>query len=268
MICHRLPWLSVALLVASAAVTLDGCARTSPPPAKSPAAPPPPPPAPSIEPRPRPPAEVARGGNVRPTGIGTLVGNRLEPPGFGLYSYLLFGSLPSDATRPLYVAILKASLSKIEPIQGELQTFPPAQLNLYLMPLLSELPQNTQLDDLANWIVDKDHYNYPRAQQILAALPGRRSGVYIISVLSRPIDPSRQLQPPYLLQDLSDVDPRIADAWIQYFLNQAAKDKPWQESVADQLALDLRNNIERVADQMQLAIPAMATAIKWFKPGA
>jgi hypothetical protein len=183
-----------------------------------------------------------------------------------LYSYLLFGSLPSDATRPLYVAVVKASLSKVEPIERELQAFPPVQLNLYLMPLLSEPPRDAQPDDLANWIID--NYNYPRAEKILASLPDRRTGVYILSLLSKPVDPLRPLQPPYLWQDLSNIEPKIAVAWIQYFLDQAAKDRPWEESMGDKLALDLRNNIEQVAVQMQAVIPAMVIAIKWFKPGS
>ncbi len=183
-----------------------------------------------------------------------------------MYSYLLFGSLPSDATRPLYIAIVKATLGKVEPIERELVVFQPAQLNLLMVPLLGGPPAETKPGDLANWIVD--HYNYPRAQKILAALPNRRTGVYILSVLSKRVDPSVPLQPPYLWQDLSNVEPAIAAAWIQYFLDQSAKDRPWEESMGQKLALDLRNNIEQVATQMQATIPAMATAIRWFKPGS
>jgi hypothetical protein len=262
--------LLLVLGIALTVIVLDGCSHElviatkggripSPPP------PPPPPPAASHTPPPRAAARPPSGDH-RPTGRSWLVGNLAEPPGYGLYSYLLFGSLPSDATRPLYVAVIKASLSKVEPIERELQSFSPAQLNLYLMPLLSEPPRNAQPDDLANWIVD--NYNYPRAEKILASLPERKTGVYILSVLSKPVDPSHALQPPYLWQDLSNVEPRIVVAWVQFFLDQAAKGRPWEESMGDKLALDLRNNIEQVAVQMQAAIPAMVTAIKWFKPGS
>jgi hypothetical protein len=206
----------------------------------------------------------AASGDHRQTGRGWLVGNQLEPSGYGLYSYLLFGSRPSDATRPLYVAVIKARLGKVDPIERQLSEFHPAQLNLYLVPLLGEPPGGAESDRLANWIVDYG-YNYPRASKILTSLAGRRTGVYILSVLSKPVDPSHALQPPYLWQDLSSVEPAIVVAWIQYFLDQSAKDRPWEESMGDKLALDLRNNIEIVAVQMQAAIPAMATAVKWFK---
>ncbi len=263
---RRAVWVPFILGLVLAGVVLDGCSRApeiattgghgSP-------SPPPPPPAP---PQPHPAGAKPTAGDHRPTGRGWLVGNQSEPAGFGLYSYLLFGSLPSNATRPLYVAVVKASLGKIEPIERELQSFQPAQLNLYLIPLFSEPPKDAKLDDLANWIVD--NYNYPRAEKILGSFPDRRTGVYILSVLSKPIDPSHPLQPPYLWQDFSQVEPRIVVAWIQFFLDQAAKEKPWEESMGDKLALDLRNYIEQVAVQMQVTLPAMVTALKWFKPGS
>jgi hypothetical protein len=244
------------LVLASAALLLAGCEFR-----ELPSPPPPPPPPVAGGPT------GSRGIDVqRPTGRDWLVASNPEPRGYGLYSYLLFGSLPSAATRPLYVAAIKASLSKVEPVQRELSAFRPDQLNLYLIPLLSEPPAAAQPDDLANWIVD--NYNYPRAQKILTSLPDRRTGVYIVSVLSKPIDPSLPLKPPYLWQDLSDVEPRIVVAWVQYFLDQSSKSRPWDESVGDRLSLDLRNGIEQVAVQMQATIPALVTAIKWFKPGS
>jgi len=266
----RADWLLLVLGVAFPAILLDGCSHqpviASTGGHAQPPSPPPPPPPKSSQRQPPPAAARPTAGDHRATGRGWLVGNQPEPPGYGLYSYLLFGSLPSDATRPLYVAVIKASLSKVEPIERELQAFPPAQLNLYLTPLLGEPPKDAQPDNLANWIVD--NYNYPRAEKILASLPDRKTGVYILSILSQPVDPSHALHPPYLWQDLSNVEPGIAVAWIQYFLDQAAKDRPWEESMGDRLALDLRNNVEQVAVQMQAAIPAMVTAIKWFKPGS
>jgi hypothetical protein len=71
--------------------------------------------------------------------------------------------------------------------------------------------------------------------------------VYILSILSTPVDQLRPLQPPNPWQDLSTVEPRIAVASVQFFLDQAAKHRPWEESMGDKLALDLRNNIEQVA---------------------
>ncbi len=92
------------LVLASAALLLAGCEFR-----ELPSPPPPPPPPVAGGPT------GSRGIDVqRPTGRDWLVASNPEPRGYGLYSYLLFGSLPSAATRPLYVAAIKASLSKVE----------------------------------------------------------------------------------------------------------------------------------------------------------
>src|SRR5439155_10381933 len=57
----------------------------------------------------------ANGGPRHPleTGRSFLVGEQAEEKGYGLYSYLLFGSPPSDATRARYLRAIEAYLEKI-----------------------------------------------------------------------------------------------------------------------------------------------------------
>ena len=257
-----------SLLVFGAAILILSCCATGVPTTyeKHKSAPaarlPPPPPSPPQQQQQQQQQQIAR-----PTGRGWLVANESEPAGYGLYSYLLFGSRPSEATRPVYVAIVNASLGKVEPIERQLQAgYAPPQVNLYLIPLYSQPPMDLKPGDLANWMVD--NYNYARASRILGAVPSGGTGIYIVSVLAKPIDPSQQIHPPYLWQNLSHVAPAIAPAWIQHFMNQAAKEAPWDENMAEKLALDLRNEIEQVAGEVNITLPAMATAIKWFKPGS
>jgi len=64
------------------------------------------------------------------------------------------------------------------------------------------------------------------------------------------------------------VEPTIVVAWIQFFLDQSAKERPWDEDMGEKLALDLRNAIEQAANAAQATIPAMVTAIRWFKPSS
>jgi len=262
-----------SLLVISLALIVPGCsaARHRPvavaPPPSPPPPPPPPPPPTASRPGSRPPAAGDHEPSQRPTGRSLLVENEPEAPGFGLYSYLLFGSRPSEATRALYVSVIKASLDKIEPVDRKIEAgYKPGQLNLYSVLLYAQPPADISTEALPNWVLD--NYNFSRAERILGAVPAneRGTGIYILSVLSRPLDVTRTLDAPHLWQDLSHADPAIAAAWIQYFLDQAAKDKPWEENMGEKLALDLRNYIEQAANQMQLTIPALITAIKWFKP--
>lgn len=262
-LCHP-----AACLAAGAALFVWGCQTRSAPPKNVAVQPPPAP----VQETPLPPPHP--GSKARPpvaadraTGRGWLLGNQPEAPGYGLYSYLLFGSLPSEATRPLYVAVVQASLGKVEPIERKVEAgYALAQLNLYLIPLYKAPPPDVKAADVPGWIVD--NYDYARASRILGAVPRHGTGVYIISVLGKPIDPARQLTPPYLWQDLTHVEPTITAAWIQHFLDQSAKERPWEESMGEKLALDLRNYIELAANQAHVTLPAMATALKWFKPEA
>jgi len=86
--------------------------------------------------------------------------------------------------------------------------------------------------------------------------------------LSEPLDVSHPLNQPHLWQNLTHVAPTIVVAWIQYFVDQSAKEKPWDENMGAQLALDMRNAIEQAANEVHATVPAMVTAINWFKPPA
>jgi len=82
----------------------------------------------------------------------------------------LFGSPPSDATRPLYVAVVNASLVKIRPIEQQIGAgFSREQLNLYLILLDADPPSGMNNDDLSKWVVD--HYNFARAARMLNVVP-------------------------------------------------------------------------------------------------
>jgi hypothetical protein len=205
-------------------------------------------------------------GGVQTTGRDWLIRDHSEAPGFGLYSYLLFGSLPSDATRPLYLAAVNASMAKVQPISVPLGVFSPKQLNLYLIPLLKPPPAEINDDDLPDWVVT--NYDYARAEGILSIIRERGTGIYILSVLGKGVNTSTPLAPPYLWQDLSHVESKIVVAWIQHFLDQAKKERPWEENMGEEFILELRNYVEKCANDVAAAIPAMATAIKWIKPGS
>jgi hypothetical protein len=180
-----------------------------------------------------------------------------------MYSYLLFSAPPSEATKPLYLAIIRSSLQMIETDSRELTVFRPAQLNLYSIPVDGK-PPVTQADaTLPEWALE--HYFYPRAQKILAMLRADRAGPYILSTITRaPQTAQALLAPPYLLQDLTNVEPTVAPAWIGYFLRQSMKNDPWQESMGAKFALELRTYIESVALQTNTTVPAMFTVVKWI----
>jgi hypothetical protein len=201
---------------------------------------------------------------VRATARSWLVKTQAEEPGFGMYSYLLFSVPPTEATKPLYLATIRSSVEMIQTKAREQSVFRRDQLNLYLIPVDANPPDITDSAKLSEWVLE--HYFYPRAQQLLGLIPMHGIGPYLLSTVGRfPQLSATSLAPPYLLQNLTGVEPAIVPAWIGYFLRQSVKDEPWKESMGEKFALELRTYIESAAVQTKVAVPAMATAASWIK---
>ena len=203
-------------------------------------------------------AESERGPEVkRETGRSFLVKGAREAGGYGLYSYLLLGSPPSDAMRDRYLKILQAYLGIINDINdfGEYVTSR-EKLNITFLPIGAQAEDNAT----AAWLVE--HYDYARARVYLDLLPGsRRDGIYLVSC-SKPL--SEGANPPYLLQDLSTipVTPEdLASPWVREFLNQAAQDRFWEPRTMDNLILKLRTTIAVLA----IGLPDVQNSLrKWI----
>jgi hypothetical protein len=202
-------------------------------------------------------AEAERG--VRVTGRSYLIKGKKEDPGYGLYSYLLLGSRPSDSSRERYVAAIKAYLTGMEDI-GKLRDYvPPSKLNITYLPLESVSPPNATPE----WLVD--HYDYARAQALLKALPGNLTeGPYIISTLKPLVFDSAP--PQYLFQNLSTVPTKPDDLiswWVREFMHQAAQERFWQSQTAESLVLKMRTTIAALAIGLPDAQKAVAAWVSW-----
>lgn len=219
---------------------------------------------------------VMRQAQERETGRDYLVGKQAEKEGYGLYSYLLFGTPPTKVTRERYLRAIAAYFT-IPPITSVEEYLPPWQLNItYLLltdPPTPEVAQclRTQCisDDsdragrVADWVLD--HYHYARAQVLLRALPGtHRHGPYIVSY-SEPLTGIGPLSGQYLYQNLSSVPPFLVQSWVQEFLNQAAQEHFWEERTVEQLALRLRTAIEIFAEGLPEVQGALDRWIAWIR---
>lgn len=207
-------------------------------------------------------AEAERG--VRVTGRSYLIKGKKEDPGYGLYSYLLLGSRPSDSSRERYVAAIKAYLTGMEDI-GKLRDYvPPAKLNITYLPVESVPP----LDVTPEWLVD--HYDYARAQALLKALPGSLiEGPYIVSAL-KPLA-FDSVPPQYLFQNLSTVPTKPDDLiswWVREFIHQAAQEHFWQPQTAESLVLKMRTTIAALAIGLPDAQKAVADWVSWTTSAA
>jgi hypothetical protein len=196
----------------------------------------------------------------RETGRCFLTGKRNEDCGYGLYSYLLLGSVPSDANRERYVKAIAAFLRLTPDIKDlERSNIPVRALNIAYIPLVDVEEQSPifeatyqakgdspLMDDLAKWVLT--NYNYARARAFLNSVPGgpHLDGPYFVSTL-KPLTGIEAISEQYLYQDLSSVPPDIIAPWIKEFIAQAGQEQFWEGRNAAQFALKLRKSIALLA---------------------
>lgn len=169
-----------------------------------------------------------------------LVKNTPETPGYGLYSYVLFGSVPDDQSRPRYLQLLQAVVAQAPSIEDLRVYYDASQLNLTYIPVTSggQPPVSVQ------WLLD--NYDYAHARFLLHAVAGNlNGGPYLVSS-RQPL--GKAASGPYLVQDLSSVPPHLVSLWTSEFLNQAAQEHFWEQSTGKMLALRLRTAIGIMAE--------------------
>ncbi|MGA2169393.1 MAG: hypothetical protein ABSG62_14380 [Terracidiphilus sp.] len=198
-----------------------------------------------LSPSPTPAAPVR--GDHRITGREFLRPDTPEGSGYGLYSYVLFGEPPNAGNRILYRAVLDAFLAIVEVREFEAEKQPRANLNVTYLPL-RELPSAGATTD---WFLD--HYDFARAQIILAKLMDRPVGPYIVSCNS-PLSAATSIDSGRLLiEDLSGVTPDLAFLWVNEFKAQAGRPQYWDKPALRTLMLNLRNQIAVAAQAFEEA---------------
>jgi hypothetical protein len=191
-------------------------------------------------------------GAVVMTSRGFLGPSQPEPDGFGLYSYILFGSRPASADRDRYIAILDAALRLLKPTNDLVGKIKPIQLNSTWLPVTS-LPAS---DPDSKWLVD--NYDYTSAAVFLARAGIRNpDAIYILSVRS-PLSKGAPT-PPFLKQDLSHVPAELASTWVTLFINQAAQERFWDSNTFAGVVAKMRLAIALTAQGVPNIETAMAT---------
>jgi hypothetical protein len=187
-----------------------------------------------------------------------LISGRTEETGYGLYSYLLLGSPPADASRERYRRAIEAYVGLIPDITGLEQYVTRRELNVTYLPL-TRLPPAGPIP--LNWALE--HYDYARARVLLGRLPGDyRDGPYLISSLG-PLTATTASPPRYLFQDLSRTPAPLVTLWVKEFLNQAAQERFWEEPTARSLALKLRTTIAILAVNLPDLGKTLENTIAW-----
>lgn len=194
------------------------------------------------------------------TGRSFLVKGRKEESGYGLYSYLLFGSRPDDSNRDRYLKAIDAYLKNIEEVSKLQVCFPRSKLNVAYLPL--EVAPGPSIS--ADWLLN--HYDYVRARALLDVLPrSLREGPYIVSAL-RPLGNS-SAGGQYLFQDLSAVPSKNGDLiswWVREFIAQAAQEHFWEPRTAELFVLKMRTTIGVLATGLPEVQKSLEGWISWI----
>jgi len=197
---------------------------------------------------------------LRETGRSFLLRDKAEKKGYGLYSYLLFGSPPSDVSRERYRKAVGAYLELIPDITILEKYIPLDKLNITYLPVDLSPDEVISID----WVLE--HYDYARARILLRAIPGNhRNGPYIIST-REPFTGKTVLSGQYLYQDLSAVpaDRNLIRLWVKEFLNQAAQERFWEKNKAEIFTLKLRTTIAILAEGLPDVRNALDDWIEWI----
>lgn len=195
----------------------------------------------------------------RETARGFLAPGQREQAGYGLYSYLLFGSAPDDTERQRYLKTVEAYL-RLSPALEDLANLLDAKdINATYLLIDGKAPAQVTPE----WVLQ--HYDYARGSALLRSLPGSHlHGPYLLSSVSV-TPPGKPLAHPYLFQDLSKVAPSLAGAWYEEFVNQAAQDHFWEERKGRQFVLKLRTTISVLALGLPDVQSGLESWMKWVK---
>ena len=196
---------------------------------------------------------VRRGETAQPllSGRTFLLSGKKEPEGYGLYSYILFGTPPRDDNeRERYLKGLEAYLQVMQPIE-ELERYrDPHQLNITLVPLKAAIDLNRSFvkPDQARELAEKllEIYDYSRAQVLLSdfGLNATTSGPVLVSkrLLTKASQADRTVF------DMSRVESTLVWQWTKAFCNIATQEISWTEATLRRFALNVRNVIAVAAN--------------------
>jgi hypothetical protein len=186
------------------------------------------------------PAIAGRGPGNREAGRALLLPGRQPPSGYGLYSYIVFGSEPAGARRERYLKTLEAWRALVPALADLERYLKPADLNITLVPVQKAGEGKISAEAIL------EHYDYARARLLLRAVGQTgREGPYLVSSLE-PLGDGL-LTGPHLFQDLSSVPAPLVGVWMSEFLSQSSQQRFWEARTGARLAVRMRTTLRVLA---------------------
>jgi hypothetical protein len=200
----------------------------------------------------------------------------LEVPNYGLYSYVILpnecaGSQSSPIRDRCSILVKKALVAIKDEKDMKGNDFSTSQLNLTYLLVMHDIPPDIageldrNRDAQVTWILE--NYDYARCERLLFLLKesGSQPGPIIVST-EQPVfytsakasNKSQNQVPAHLVQDFSNIPPRLMDVWLDRFRNETTQERRWQPSTLDSLAYGLRKYLAIAGG----GLPTVQSAIK------
>ncbi|HUK47383.1 MAG TPA: hypothetical protein VLW06_07325 [Terriglobales bacterium] len=199
----------------------------------------------------------------RVTGIGTLLRNRAEEPGYGLYSYALLKHAPDNDELRKYRSFFTALMAL--PSATDLARYlPKKRINITYL-LLTSVPRDWDQQSSSqrlDYVIS--HYDYARCAAMLASLPRRTGTGPVIASGLAPMSLDRHPHP-VLVQDLSTAQPVLMADYVSTFVALASRERFWQPSMLETFTLELRNFLEVAASGVGMSQDAVQSWVRYFR---
>ena len=178
-----------------------------------------------------------------------------EPADYGLYSYIvLTPDKGGAAAKQRNRVTVEAWLSRLLAASAEERREKRAELNATFLPVDSE----PGADPTTDWLLQ--HYDYNRADEILAAVQGKRTGgPYLVSA-ERPLKKDKPAR--YLWLDASWAPASTIPLWFDAFVNQASQERFDTPIAFERFNLNLRTILSVFAEEVPHAIGSIVAVVK------
>lgn len=191
-----------------------------------------------------------------------LIANEIEKDSYGLFSYILFSQKPEKKDSIKYSELINIYLKKIPELKYIDDYENDSNINIIYFPVIKSpihYLRNYSDDQKIEWLIE--NHDYGRSSVYLNKFEFDLSkGPYIIS-FNRPLSKVDLIREKYLLQDFSNVHPKVVSLWVDEFLKQSSETIYWNEEHLKNFSNDLRNAIAFSAEGLQ----EVGESLQWWE---
>lgn len=165
---------------------------------------------------------------------------------YGLFTYILIGSVPTDLLRERALSLLEAYIG-FSPFLGEVRRYVqnPAEINATAVPARPPLPERITPESVL------ERYDFAAAQAIMRRVGKLDTrGIYIVSSLEPLHGPNPSPPEVVAVQDLTSIPADVVAVWVREFLSQTSSERRWDLPYLRRMVLGLRTTISVIAESL------------------